>query len=133
MPINIPPAISPIITRPVSFIQFLSIANFTKKEIPKTNTAIPTLFKRFSPINFSRSGSCFKTVSKFLDCPFFSIIFSSFLIAKTVVARLVILFPGSGIGFTSSFGGVENYRVLAELFLHWLFFNNYAFCFNRLL
>ena len=43
----------PSTVRNVSLIQSLSMAYFTKKPTPITNTRIPILPNRFSPINFS--------------------------------------------------------------------------------
>src|SRR4051812_3702944 len=39
------------------------MAYFTKKAIPNTNTVIPILFTRFSPMNLSRSGLFFNHLS----------------------------------------------------------------------
>ncbi len=58
-PNNKTPLRMPIANRPISFIQSLSIANFTKKLIPKTSITIPILLIKFSPINFSKSGLFF--------------------------------------------------------------------------
>jgi hypothetical protein len=94
-----------MMTRPASFIQFLSIAYFTKNEIPNTNTAIPILFARFSPMNFSRSVSFFETGSKTLGGSFTSTIISSFIIS----------IPGGGVvGFvvTGSITGVYYFAVI---------------------
>lgn len=50
---NAEPVRKPSTVRNVSLIQSLSMAYFTKKPTPMTNTRIPILPKRFSPMNFS--------------------------------------------------------------------------------
>src|SRR5688572_6610966 len=86
------------------FYPILIYRIFYKNEIPNTNTVMPILLKRFSPINFSRSVSDFEEeAKKGLVGSFFSTTISSRLISITGCGPCFFI-SGVKIGFISSFG-----------------------------